>query len=360
MTDGGEPLASLLDRLGADPSTPGVRAWRAPGRVNLIGEHVDYLGGTVLPFACDREIRLVTLPRDGEVVVSSEDAPGEVRIPLDGSAAAPQGWGRYVAGVVAALRADGRPVRGFRGVLSSSIPVGAGLSSSAALIAVLAMALLDGERPPPQLLQSAEHCAVGVPCGVMDHVAVLHGRAGHALEVDCAAVTWRAIPLPSVGVVVIDTGTRRSLDDGRYAERRRETEDALRISQAGGEAGDVGRRRLRHVASEEERVGGFIAAMQNGDVAALGALVNESHASLREDFEVSSPALEAGVTAARSRPECLGARLVGAGFAGCVLALVRAGSEDAFVAAVTEALSDARVFAVTATDGAGPMTLPRG
>jgi galactokinase len=321
-----------------------MRAWRAPGRVNLIGEHVDYTGGIVVPFACDLENLLVTVPLEGEIVLSSLDVPGEVRIPLDDPRGAVEGWGRYVVGVVEALREAGMAPLGFRGVLSSTIPAGAGLSSSAALEAVVALAMRGGERPTPQVLQRAEHLAVGVPCGVMDQVAVLHGVSDHALAIDCAAVTWRPVRLPSISFVVIDTGTRRALDDGRYAQRRAEVDEGLE-------------RRLRHVESENRRVASFIAAMGEGDLETLGGLVDESHASLRDDFEVSSPELDRAVEAARAQEECLGARLVGAGFAGCVLALVRAGSEGSFAESIETALPGVRAIPVAAVDGAGELAL---
>jgi galactokinase len=304
---------------------------------------VDYTGGTVVPFACDLETHLVTEPLDGEVHILSLDVPGEVRIPLEHPMGAGEGWGRYVAGVVEALREAGMESHGFRGVLSSTIPAGAGLSSSAALESVVALALLEGERPAPYVLQRAEHLAVGVPCGVMDQVAVLHGVADHALAIDCAAMTWRPVRLPAISFVVIDTGTRRALDDGRYAQRRAEVEEGLE-------------RRLRHVESENRRVASFIAALEQGDVERMGSLVNASHESLRNSFEVSSPDLDRAVEVARAQDGCVGARLVGAGFAGCVLALVR-GSAPAFVRAVEAVLPGSRAVSVAAVDGAGSIEL---
>jgi galactokinase len=304
---------------------------------------VDYAGGTVVPFACDLETRLVTAPLDGEVHLLSLDVPGEVRIPLEHPMGAGEGWGRYVAGVVEALREAGMQSHGFRGVLSSTIPAGAGLSSSAALESVVALALLEGERPAPHVLQRAEHLAVGVPCGVMDQVAVLHGVADHALAIDCAAVTWSPLRLPSISFVVVDTGTRRGLDDGRYAQRRSEVEEGLE-------------RRLRHVETENRRVADFISALGVGNLETMGGLVDASHASLRDNFEVSSPDLDRAVEVARTQDGCLGARLIGAGFAGCVLALVR-GSAPAFVRAVEAALPGSHAVSVSAVDGAGSIEI---
>jgi len=337
-------LAALLDRLGVARDDPGLRVWRAPGRVNLIGEHIDYAGGTVLPFACDLDIVLATVPHEDAVVMTSLDIDDPVRVDLRSDAPRSEGWGRYAAGVVQALREDGRTVRGFRGVLSSTIRVGAGLSSSAALAAAIALALLDGERPAAAVLQRAELLAVGVPCGVMDQIAVLHGRRGHALAIDCVSETWRAVPLPPLGLIVLDTGTRRRLDDGRYAERRAELERGHP-------------KRLRHVATEKERVLHFLDAMAAGDFDRMGSLLNESHASLRDDYAVSSPKLDRAVEVARRQEGCLGARLVGAGFAGCALALVLPGGEARFVEALERELPGTRALPVAAVDGAGAITL---
>ncbi|MGH2796059.1 MAG: galactokinase [Actinomycetota bacterium] len=334
--------------------------WHAPGRVNLMGEHIDYLGGVVVPFACDLEIVMATMPFDGEVLLSSLEEPGDVGIPLDRSRGDVAGWGRYAAGVIEAIGEQGLEPRGFRGVLSSSIPTGAGLSSSAALEAVVGLALLGGDRPPPGVLQRAEHLAVGVPCGIMDQIAVLHGVAGHALVVDCAGETWRAVRLPPIGFVVVDTGTRRRLDDGRYATRRAEVEAALTASGAPsfGEASpprgaDPRSRRLRHAVGERDRVAAFIAAVDRGDVRRMGELMNASHASLRDDFEVSSPELDRTAEAAVRSPGCLGARMIGGGFAGCVLALVEPSAVRSFTAAITEKLPGVRAIRVGAVVGAG-------
>lgn len=294
--------------------------------MNIIGEHIDYLGGTVLPFACDREIH-VTVEGPSERA-EFRSAQGEV----DG----------YVRCVVEALAAHGLRAEGCRARITSDLPVGAGLSSSAALAAAIAVTLTRGREPiAPVVLQDAEICATGVRGGLMDQTTVLGGRAGHALLLDCATgvVELVAIP-PDVGFVVIDTGTRRLLSDGRYAQRRAEVE-----------AGDP--RRVRHAESEQRRVYDAIDALRAGDVASLGALVSDSHASLRDHFEVSAPELDAAVEAAREHPSCHGARLVGAGFAGCVLAVVDAGSEKGLEDFLRERLPTATAFGVRAVDGAG-------
>lgn len=379
-----ERLRRLVERIeGRD----GLHLWRAPGRVNLIGEHIDYLGGRVLPFACDREVLLAAVPHAREVVLSSLEEPEPAVVPLDGE---PElaGWTRYVGGVVAALREAGLGVRGVRGALSSSIPIGAGLSSSAALEAAVALAVTDARPVPPEVLREAEYRATGVPCGVMDQAAVLGGRAGHALLLDCGTGEVEALRLPeSLGFVVVDTGTRRRLTDGRYAERQREVVRAFEVvrRRTGAERlddlrpedvdelgepedmdelGEPGRRRLRHAVTEQRRVDEAVRALRAGDLETLGALLDASHVSLRDDFEVSSEALDDAVDAVRSIDGCLGARLVGAGFAGCVLAAVRAEATEGVAAEASRLLEGrlpgVRSFPVQAVDGAGPAEDVRG
>ncbi len=298
-----------------------TRSWRAPGRVNIIGEHIDYLGGTVLPFACDLELVVEATPRpDSLVKFSSPDASPDP----------------YVRGVVQALEESGIESFGCEGTISSSIPVGAGLSSSAAVTAGIALAVSNGAKLTPSVLQRAEIIASGVRGGLMDQTSVLEGRAGHALLLDCATETFDYIAIPeSVAFVVIDTGTRRELADGRYAQRKDEAESGHP------------KRRL-HTDSEQRRVFDAVDALRAGDVASLGALVSASHASLSDNFEVSSEALDAAVRRAESHPRCHGARLVGAGFAGCVLAVVEKDG-DVEVAEMFE-----RAYSVRAVDGAGP------
>lgn len=368
-----ERLRRLVERIG---SRGDLRVWRAPGRVNLIGEHIDYLGGRVLPFACDREVLLAAVPNPGEVVLSSLEEPEPAVVPFVGESDL-AGWARYVGGVVAALREAGLGVRGIRGALTSSVPVGAGLSSSAALEAAVALAVTESRPVPPGVLRDAERRATGVPCGLMDQAAVLGGLAGNALLLDCGTGEIEALRLPEgLGFVVVDTGTRRRLDDGRYAERQREVVRAFEIArrrsgverldelepgmadQLGAELGEPGRRRLRHAVAEQRRVRDAVEALLGEDLEGLGALLDASHASLRDDFEVSSEALDQAAGAVRSIAGCLGARLVGAGFAGCVLAAVRIGASEEVAAEASRLLEDrlpeVRSFPVVAVDGAGP------
>ena len=305
--------------------TPASRThtYRAPARVNIIGEHIDYVGGTVLPFACDLELRITAEPTDGEITFESADG-------LDARG--------HVRGVVAALEEAGVDVRRRRGRITSTIPPGAGLSSSTALEVAIALALTDGLAPSPDVLVRAEQLATGVPCGVMDQTAILRSKAGHAILLDCSTGRFEYVAVPDhIAFVVIDTGTRRQLTDGRYAKRRAELE-----------AGHPARR--AHALTEQARVGAAAHALREGDIASLGALVSYSHASLRDDYEVSSEALDRAVETAQAHPACHGARLVGAGFAGCVFAVVDAEGADDLVARFDAA------WAVRPVDGASEIS----
>ena len=268
------------------------RSWegRAPGRVNLIGEHVDYLGGVVLPAAVDRYTH-----------VTGRAAPQwSVRSTVDGGLA-------YVRAVGEELGAEPQAVE-----VDSDVPPGAGISSSAALLVAVAAGLrpeMDGKEAA-LACQRAEQKATGVQVGVMDQFASALGRRGHALLLDCATLRYEAIPFPDeLAIAVIDSGEHRALAGTPYNQRRREAE-----------AGDP--RRRRHVDSEIARVHSFVDALRARDFERMGALLNESHQSLRDDFEVSTPTVDALVEQARLAPGCRGARIMGAGFGGSVLALV--------------------------------------
>ena len=314
-----------------------IRAF-APGRVNLIGDHTDYMGGFVLPMAIDLGTAVVG-EQGGDVVrLTSADVPGEVVVPLDvdDPGAVEPSWGRYAAGVVSVLQ----PATGFTGEVSTTVPVGAGLSSSAALEVSLALALgFEGSALELALLcQQAEQVASGVPCGVMDQLSSAAGIDGHALLIDCEALTIRPVPVPDdVEVVVVHSGEERALAGSAYAERRAACEAAESVvgplRAATVDALDkiddpVMRARARHVVTENERVQRFAAAMTAGEAEACGQLMVESHRSLAADFEVSTPRLDELVADLCSRHGVLGARLTGAGFGGCVVALTRPGAVD--------------------------------
>lgn len=350
----------LGDRFGAPPHYH----IRAPGRVNLIGEHTDYNEGFVLPAAVDRYVVIAAAPADDRVIrLLSTAFSGEASLPADRpEAATVPPWARYVQGVALELRRAGVVLCGLHGVIGGDLPVGAGLSSSAALevgtaLALLAAAGADRDRREiATLSRRAEEEFVGVRCGIMDQFTVALARRGHALFLDCRTLESDYLPLPAaLALVVCDTGVRRALGDSAYNVRRRECDEAVERLRAvrpdvralrdlGPQDLDVAaglpdplRRRVRHVAMENARVRAAVAALRRGEAGALGRLLDSSHASLRDDFEVSTPELEAMVEAARSAPGCLGARLVGAGFGGSVLALVERAAAPAFVAAARDA-----------------------
>ena len=290
--------------------------FRAPGRVNLIGEHTDYAGGLVLPVAIDRAL-VVSGARAEEVLrLSSDRFPGTVALRLDERGDV-EGWGRYVAGVASQLAELGRPPVGFSGHVSGNLPAGAGLGSSAALEVAVATALCAVAGFALPALELAEACrraeerAVGVPCGIMDQAASLLGRAGHALLLDCATLDYRYVPLPeAISLLVVESGIERRLSEAPYAQRGLELE-----------AGHP--RRVRHVESENERVRELVDALERDDRGMLALLFAASRASLRDDFEVSTPRLDLLVERALAAG-AFAARLTGAGFGGSVLALADA------------------------------------
>jgi galactokinase len=283
-------------------------AFRAPGRVNLIGDHTDYNEGFVLPLAVDLECTVRARPTDdGRIRLRSAEVGGTVDVAADGGMEPREveGWGRYAAGVARVLRERGRPARGIDGVVASTVPVGAGLSSSAALEVAVALALCEAaefELPPLELAlacQEAELVATGVPCGIMDQLASVAGVAGHALLIDCRSLAVRPISLPAeLAVLVVHSGVPRELAGSGYAGRRAACEavaarlglDALRDATPEQVEDEP---RARHVVSENARVLAAAEALAAGRSAdTLGPLLRESHESLRDDFEVSTPELD--------------------------------------------------------------------
>jgi galactokinase len=307
----------------------------APGRVNLIGDHTDYTGGLALPMAIDMGTTVTGSPAGDAVRFRSEELPGDAVIALD--VAEPSlvepSWARYVAGVVSVLR----PRHGFRGQVTTTLPIGAGLSSSAALEVAVALALgFGGSRLELALAcQRAEQAASGVPCGVMDQLTSASGLAGHALLVDCGALRITPVAIPDgAEVVVVDSGERRRLADSAYAERRQACQQAEAVIGPLGKADSASvarlvdpvlRARARHVVTENARVQAFAGALQAGDLRRCGALMAESHQSLKVDFDVSTCRLDELVAELVATPGVFGARLTGAGFGGCVVALTRPG-----------------------------------
>jgi galactokinase len=272
---------------------------RAPGRVNLIGEHTDYSGGLVLPIAIELGITL-TFEAAERITLESRQAS--------------VGWERYVDAVAEELAALGRPHVGIAGTLDADLPQGAGLGSSGALEVAVALALCkaaDFTLEPLDLAaacQRAEERAVGVPSGILDQAASLLGRSGHALLLDCGTLEHRWVPVPeTLAVLVIDSGERHAHERSGYGDRRRELESGAP-------------KRVRHVTAENERVREAVDALDRGDAHALGALFVASHGSLRDDYEVSTPTLDRVVEAA-VEAGALGARMTGGGFGGSVVAL---------------------------------------
>lgn len=314
----------------------------APGRVNLIGDHTDYMGGLALPMAVQLATTIEGVVVEGAIRLRSLEVEGFVEIPLpvaDASTVSPT-WGRYVAGVAVELARRG-PLdrRGIDGTVTSSIPLGSGLSSSAAL--EIATALVLGDDGPPletaRRCQRAEQLATGVPCGIMDQLASAAGVEGAALLMDCATESVTPVPVPSdAWIWVVHSGQHRELVGSEYATRRRECETAAALvgplpsaepDVISGISDPVVRARARHVRSECARVEQFAEALAAGDLATAGALMTQSHRSLRDDFEVSTAQLDALVDHLLDTGGVLGARLTGAGFGGCVVALTEPGVE---------------------------------
>lgn len=314
---------------------PSIRA-HAPGRVNLIGDHTDYTGGLALPMAIDLGTT-VSGERSGDKIVLRSDAEAEpAHLPLDVREArlVEPPWARFVAAVVEQVR----PAVGFTGEVASSLPLGGGLASSASFTIAVALALGATTEPLAlsRLAQEAEHRAIGVPCGIMDQLAITGGVAGHALLLDCQELTVAPVPLPAeVNVLVLDSGEKRRLTGSAYAERRaqcaaaeaeigplrRATDaDVTRLQD------EVLRRRAHHVVTENQRVRDMASALAASDVVAAGELMSASHASLRDDFEVSTDRLDHLVASLAETPGVYGARLTGAGFGGCVVAVARPGA----------------------------------
>lgn len=335
------------------------RVYRAPGRVNLIGEHTDYNDGFVMPMAIDRFTRVTPSARgDGRLAVHSEAMGDAVEARLDAGALRPRGdWSDYVYGVAKQLLDAGIPLQGATLRIASDVPLGAGLSSSASLEVAVASALVDGARATidrmtlARLCQRAEHEFAGAHCGIMDQFIALHGRAGHALLLDCRSLAFAAIALPARTEVVIgNTMVRHSIAAGEYNARRAECEAAARalaarlpdvralrdvspddLDRHAGALSDIQLKRARHVVTENARVQAAAERLERGALDAFGALMAESHRSLRDDFEVSCRELDAMVDVAAACDGVYGARMTGGGFGGCAIALVDAAHTEAIV-----------------------------
>jgi galactokinase len=350
--------------------TPPSGVVLAPGRVNLIGEHTDYNDGFVLPMAIDRGMAIAFAPRDDDKLrVWSNEFGHSREVMLDGlrrRAAGDSdrsrrgGWFGYVVGVAWAMYRGGLAVRGADLAIVSDLPTAAGLSSSAALEVGVARSLAAASalewdpRAAALMAQRAEHEFAGVACGIMDQLSVAAAHEGCALLLDCRSLDTRDVPLPrDVRIAVFDTGVRRSLTTSAYNERREACERAVAavqtidgrvralrdvdmalLERARGAMDAVAFRRASHVVPENHRPVAMAAALAAGDLSAAGKLMADSHASLRDLYEVSCPELDAIVELASAQASCHGARLTGAGFGGCAIALVDANAVDVIVKSV--------------------------
>ncbi len=375
--------AAFIAHFGSRPAAIAV----GPGRVNLIGEHTDYNDGFVLPVALRRDVRIAFRPRNDQTVrLASVEYGGAFDFELDKMKFDPNVmWANYVQGMAWALEELGVKLTGIDAVISGNVPRASGLSSSAAIEIASAMAFLSAAGRMDALsgtqiakaAQRAENAFVGVNCGIMDQFISMLGRENHALLIDCRSLAYELIPIPDkMALVIGNTKASRSLAGSAYNQRRKECETGVELLQSAlphisalrdvtsaeleahlGLLPDTVYRRCRHVVSENERVLQTVANLRAGDLAAVGRLMDASHESLRVDYEVSSPALDAMVEAMAGAPGCLGARLTGAGFGGCAVALVEPGYEQAVADAVYEKYPKAtniwpEVYMTKAADGA--------
>ncbi len=334
------------------------RAWggspdlliRAPGRVNLIGEHTDYSEGFVLPMAIDYDIRIAARARpDRQVRIYAVDFDDRDAFSLDDiqRTGVRPSWADYVRGVAHVLQQEGYRLRGMDAAIAGNVPLGAGLSSSAALevstiaaFRTISRLTLDGVRAA-LIGQRAENEFVGMHCGIMDQFIAALARPDHALLIDCRTLDHQQVPLPAgVRIVITDSGVRRGLVDSAYNERRAQCEEGARLMgvpalrDASTTLLDRNRdrlpllvaRRCRHVVDENERVLNGVSALQRGDLVAFGELMNASHASMRDLFEITTPEIDSLVEIQRQIPGCLGVRMTGGGFGGCTVALVEEGA----------------------------------
>ncbi len=347
------------EAFGAEP-----RIFSAPGRVNLIGEHTDYNDGFVLPMALDRRTYVAVAPRaDQQVVCRSEWYARDVTFTIGADLKPEADRANHVRGIAATLARDGVHLTGANMLIASDVPIGAGLSSSAALEVAVGYALLRLARQPFELValaraaQRAEHEFAGTRCGLMDQLAACFGRAGHALAIDCRSLEYRAVPLRlgDATLLISNTLVKHDLAAGEYNTRRAECEEGVRLFQslrpgvralrdvtpddlnaAADRLPPVVLRRCRHVVTENVRTRKATTALERGELQDVGRLMRASHASLRDDFEVSSPELDLLADVANSCEGVYGSRMTGGGFGGCTVTLLRRTQVEAVVATLAE------------------------
>jgi galactokinase len=358
------------------------KAWHAPGRVNLIGEHTDYNGGFVLPIAIGLGTTVHAKPiRKKEIKAVSRQYPGVMAWPLESVPTVTRAgnWGDYVAGVARELTAAGFDLKPMELHIDSTVPTGSGLSSSAALEVSAALALLDGRQMPKielaRLCQRAERNFVGMPCGIMDQYVSIHGEPHKAVMIDCRSVSHRLVPLPgNVEIVAVNTMVKHELGSSAYRERVAQCAEALshfpgkaalrdvtleELERTAASIPEIPLARARHVVLEDWRVEQFLEASTAGDLERMGRLFVESHRSLKDDYEVSCAELDLMVSAALSIDGCYGARMTGGGFGGCTVNLVAAGNVEQFESEIKARYKhatgiDPAVYRCTPAAGAGP------
>jgi galactokinase len=363
------------------------KVFAAPGRVNLIGEHTDYHDGFVLPCAIGFAVRVAIVPNSAfQIVLRSEDFPDTREFALDVLPTAKRGdWTDYPIGVLSELRKAGALTRGAKVLVSGDVPVGAGLSSSAAIEVASALAFMavNGIGMPlaevAKLCQRAENLFVKANCGIMDQFVSCMGKQGNALFLDCRSLDFHLVAIPeSVRIVICNTMVKHSVAAGGYNERRAESESGVRIlakhfpgiralrdvtleqlKQCSKELPEVVYRRCEHVIRENARVLEASRALPVGDLARMGDLMRQSHESLRDLYEVSCPELNLMVSLAEGLPGSRGARMTGGGFGGCTVNLVDADKADEFGERIAAAYQEKTgvhpdVFVCSAADGARP------
>jgi len=369
----------------------GPRIFWAPGRVNLIGEHVDYSEGFVLPIAIDRHCAVLAAPRtDRRLRFHSQEFGETIECALTDGAAKPGHWSAYVRGVAWALTQAGEHLTGADMLIASDVPIGAGLSSSAAIEVATAFALLEINRRRldrtriATLCQRAENEYVSMRCGIMDQLVACCGVAGNAILIDCRTLETSAVPVDAnrVRIVVANTMAKHKLVGSEYNQRRKECEDAVQrvrvrhhnvrtlrdvtwpeIESEAAAWPDTIRRRARHVTTEIARVDAAVTALRGGNIVEVGRLMSASHASLDSDFEVSCKELNAMVEIAASLPGCFGARMTGGGFGGCTVNLVAPNDVEAFVEQLAKRYRKAtsispEIYVCEPSDAAGEIRSP--
>jgi len=359
--------------------------YQAPGRVNLIGEHTDYNEGFVMPAAINFFTWVAVSPRrDRKLAVRAQNFDQQAEFSLDDiRASGDHQWSDYVLGVATVFEQAGHRIPGANLLITGDVPLGAGLSSSASLEVAVASAFAGmtsatiDSRQLALLCQRAENEFVGARCGIMDQFIAVHGRREHALLLDCRSLDYRHLPLPSkASLVICNTMIRHSVAAGEYNQRRAECEEGVRIlsrrnanikalrdvtpvdfEQLQKELPAIVRKRCRHVITEDARVEGAAIALTQGNLYAFGDLMYQSHASLRDDYEVSCPELDLMVQVAQKEDGVFGARMTGGGFGGCTVNLVKTEHADAFKDSVGKAYHQAtgiapEIYICSTADGA--------